>query len=185
MFPTYSGRMDLKRLRPIVMLLAVFFVAGACGDDSEQFSSSAVQPSATTMPPAVPFSPLTIDIDSSSRLIIQAPAGAVAKQGPNGPVVTAGDGFQLDLTPGTPSIEITKKDVQANMAVFKRFLAEDPVSLIWENEISGQKEYHLYVAVSALRGFACEDTKGTIFTEEQVLLMYRSCRTIAPAAVPR
>lgn len=168
------------------MIVALLSVVGACGDDSEQSTTPTGQPGATAVVPAVPLAPLTIDIDSSSRIVIQAPVGAVAKDGPHGPLVTAGDGFQLDLTPGPPSIEITKKDVQANTVnVFKRFLAEDPVSLLWETEFNGQKEYHLYVAVSALRGFACEDTKGTIFTEAQARVMYQSCRTIAPAAVPR
>ncbi len=116
---------------------------------------------------------------------MQAPEGATSTPFENGHRVKAGDGFQLDLTAGPPSVDVTRKDVQANASVFKRFVAEDPAGLLWENLVEGKLQYHFYVAVSALRGFACEDTKGQTFTEAQARLMYQSCRTIAPSAVPR
>ena len=186
---TYAGSMEMKRTVVAASIIGALCFSAACGggDDGgkgEPAQGARATPAATAV--TVPLKLLSVDIDSRSRIVIQAPEGAVAKDGAHGPQISAGDGFQLDLTPGTPSVEVTKKDIQANTVnVFKRFLAEDPVGVLWETEIGGKREYHFYVAVSALRGFACEDTKGTVFTEDQARLMYQSCHTIAPAAVPR
>ena len=187
---TYSESMEMKRTVVAASIIGALCFSAACGGGGDDGGKGAPAQRAPATPAAtavtVPLKPLSVDIDSRSRIVIQAPVGAVAKDGAHGPQISAGAGFQLDLTQGTPSVEVTKKDVQANTVnVFKRFLAEDPVGVLWETEIGGKKEYHLYVAVSALRGFACEDTKGTVFTEEQARLMYQSCHTIAPAAVPR
>ena len=163
------------------VLLAVPVVAACGGGDSKPAGKTPVAPEATQ----TALQTLTIDIDSQSRITMSAPVGAAATVAGKGYRVRAGDGFQIDLTGGPPSIEVTKRDVQANTNAFKGFIVEDPAGLLWTNQVDGKLQYHFYVVVSALRGFACEDTKGPAFTEAQARLMFQACRSVAPAAVPK
>ncbi len=170
-----------RALLATVLFSSVFAACG--GDDDDDDSNGGA--SAFNATAGAQLKPLGVDVDSRSRFTINAPDGAVLSSEGATVLVKAGDAFQLALTPGPAGIEGEKVSIEASTArKFKRYVHEDPAGLIWEAESNGKSSYHLFVSVSALGGFACEDVKTAQFTEAQARLMFQSCRTVTPAAVP-
>ncbi|MCA9708656.1 MAG: hypothetical protein KDK70_22600 [Myxococcales bacterium] len=114
---------------------------------------------------------------------LQAPEGAKALEDLGAYVVSAGEGFQLQINTGSADLVASKKEIEANpVNKLKGFVSESETELVYETEVSGKSEFH-FVMNLELDGakYNCEDKKGTPFTKDDIDAMIAACKSMAAA----
>ncbi len=176
---TNDGRRGVTTARARACSLAVVgaLLLGACGDDGD--AAGSVDATATTAAASAgATAPLKID-SAKGPLTIAAPAGATTKVVAGTLEVTAGNTFHLELASGIGVVSRYKQDLEANsINKLKRYVIDTTNGILYESELAGKSEYHVYVVVKALGGIICTDAKGPAYTQAQAQAMYDACLSI-------
>jgi hypothetical protein len=111
---------------------------------------------------------------------VDAPEGATVKESFGAAEIVASDTWQLDLRLDKADVAGFKKDVEGNdVNKVKRFLLDTPEVILYESEVMGQNEFHLYGAVkSGDVDVTCEDVKGPRHMQAEVEAMWKTCQSI-------
>ena len=95
--------------------------------------------------------------------------------------IKSGKDFQLSITPGEGDFALKKSDISSDdVKKFKRYVADEPSSLIWEAQVSGlEPEFHFYTVIkSGKDSYIMEDLKdGDNFTEAAVKKMMDTAKS--------
>jgi len=102
--------------------------------------------------------------------------------------IKVGKGFQLSITEDPGDIELKKSDIKSNdVNVFKSFVIEEPLTIMWESEIT-KPEYHFYsIQKVGNNTYVFEDVvspEGTPLSKEAVQKMVDSAKKIIEKPKP-
>ena len=119
-------------------------------------------------------------IDSTVKVIVMAPAGAVARDDYGSIEITKEPDFQMEFS-AEDAVDFLerKKEIEANgINRLKKYHVDTGDTLIYETEIMGKPEFHFLatVKVDAVL-YLCEDQKGPVFSREAVAAMLSTCRS--------
>ena len=115
---------------------------------------------------------------------IEAPEGAKAEKIPPEPCsyeVTCGDHFTLVIAQGAHDMPDAKRFAEKNdVAKLKRFLVDEPDTLMYEADLMGRPQYIFDANIKAGdRTYYVRDGRRD-YTKEDVELMLRCAKTLAP-----
>lgn len=133
--------------------------------------------------PAEPVKLATLSLeDVGLEATVQAPEGAKAADEFGAFVVTAGEGFQLQINSSAADLAARKAEIEGNTVnKLKAFVAESPTELVYETEVMGKPEFHFVANVEVEDAkYNCEDKKGQAFTRADVDAMLAACKSMAP-----
>lgn len=131
--------------------------------------------------PAAPVELASLSLeDAGIDATLQAPAGAKAADEFGSVVVSAGEGFQLQVSTGPADLAASKKEIEGNTVnKLKSFVTDAPTELVYESEVAGKAEFH-FLANVELDGakYNCEDKKGQAFTKADIDAMLAACKSL-------
>ncbi len=187
----------MNKLSTVVLALALASSSTACkkkedagnkgaGDQPASGKPAADKPAADK-PADPPAPPKLASLDLSAvgedwkGWTIMAPEGATAKESFGAAEVAAGASFQLELRTAKGDVAAIKKEIQANdINKLKQFVVDTPDALLYESEVMGKNEFHLYGNVKVGdKEFNCEDVKGPQFTQADAEAMWKACASLA------
>jgi hypothetical protein len=121
--------------------------------------------------------PLTINVPDTSKTKLEPSA-----QSSGSIVIKSGKDFQITITPGEGDIALKKSDISGDdVKKFKRFVLDEPNSLIWESQVSGmESEFHFYTVIKiGKESFVIEDLKDADnYTESAIKKMVEAAGTL-------
>jgi hypothetical protein len=121
--------------------------------------------------------PATIDVPDTTSTKLEA-----ALQSSGTIVIKSGKDFQISITPGEGDVALKKSDISSDdVKKFKRFVVDEPNSLIWEAQVNGlSPEFHFYTIVkTGKESYVIEDIKDAdSFGEESIKKMTEAAKTI-------
>lgn len=102
--------------------------------------------------------------------------------------VKVGKNFHISITEDPGDIELRKSDIKSNdVNIFKSYLVEEPLSIMWESEIT-KPEYHFYtIQKIGTSNYVFEDVvpmDGEPFSKESTQKMFDSAKTIVEKVKP-
>jgi hypothetical protein len=102
--------------------------------------------------------------------------------------IKVGKGFHLSITEDPGDIELKKSDIKSNdVNVFKSFIIEEPLTIMWESEIT-KPEYHFYsIQKIGKNTYVFEDVvsaNGEPLSKEAIQKMLDSAKTIIEKPAP-
>ncbi len=102
--------------------------------------------------------------------------------------VKVGKNFRLSITEDPGDIELRKSDIKSNdVNIFKSYLVEEPLTIMWESEIT-KPEYHFYMIQKAAGNtYVFEDivpADGEPLSKEAVQKMLDSAKQIVEKKKP-
>jgi hypothetical protein len=120
------------------------------------------------------FSVFVPDTTAAKLEVVEQSWGAVE--------IKVGKNFHLSVAENPGDIELIKSDIKSNdVNVFKSFVLEEPLSILWESAIT-QPEFHFYsIQKIGENTFVFQDvvaTDGTPFSKEAVQKMLDSAKNI-------
>lgn len=133
--------------------------------------------------PAVAMAPLDLTAvgEDWAGWTVSAPQGATVKESFGAAQITSGSNFNLDIRPDKGDVAAFKKEVEGNdMNKVKRFVVDTPEVILYESEVMGQNEFHLYGNVTVGdKTFNCEDVKGPRHMQADAEAMWKTCQSLA------
>ncbi len=183
----------MNKLSTVVIALALALTITACKKKADQpagdkpAGDKVTGDKPVTPPPPPPAAAKLAPLDLSAvgedwkGWTITAPEGATAKDSFGAAEVAAGATFQLDLRSSKGDVAGFKKEIAANdMNKVKQFLVDTADALIYESEVMGQNEFHLYGNVKVGdKEVNCEDVKGPRYMQADVEAMWKACTSLA------
>lgn len=152
-------------------------------------TATATAPAGTATPPPPPpaaevkLVPLDLSAvgEDWKGWSVDAPEGATVKESFGNAEIILGEGFQLDINRNKADVAAIKKESAANdINKVKGYVLDQPDVLLYESEVMGQTEFHLYGGVkSGDVDFTCEDVKGPRHSKADAELMWKTCQSIA------
>jgi hypothetical protein len=136
-------------------------------------------------PPAAEIKLVPLDLspvgDDWKGWSVDAPEGATVKESFGAAEIVLGEGFQLDIRLAKADVAGAKKESEANdVNKVKGYVLDQPDVMLFESEVMGQTEFHLYGGVkSGEVDFTCEDVKGPRHSKADAELMWKTCQSIA------
>ncbi|MEZ4403880.1 MAG: hypothetical protein R3B06_27905 [Kofleriaceae bacterium] len=176
----------------VIALLTLSLTTAACKKKDEAAGPPAakpVEPGAKPTEPAPPPAPVEtkmVPLDLAAvgeewaGWSVMAPEGATVKESFGNAQISMGGSFQVDLGKGEADVASFKKEVDGNdVNKVKRYLVDQPDAILYESEVMGQTEFHLFGAVKVGEDtFSCEDVKGPPHTQAEVETMWKICQSI-------
>lgn len=91
-----------------------------------------------------------------------------------------GKDFQISILEGEGDIKTLKSDIANNdVNQFKRFVVDEPTTLVWESAIAENPEFHFYtIQKVGNRSYVIEDIKGEPFTQASIDNMLKSAKSL-------
>ncbi len=166
----------MKKIFTIISATALFFATTSCGEKTETPTVQA------------PAGMLNLDLSKYGKqfsLFIPDTANAkleIVEQSWGALEIKVGKNFQISITEDPGDIELKRSDVKSNdINLFKSFLVEEPLSLMWESEIT-KPEFHFYMIKKAgANSYVFEDivpADGEPIGKDNIQKMYDSAKTI-------
>ena len=126
------------------------------------------------------FSIFVPDTTTSKLMITEQSWGALE--------IKVGKAFQISITEDPGDIELKKSDIKSNdINIFKSYIVEEPLSIMWESEIT-KLEYHFYsIQKVAGNSYVFEDivsADGEPLGKEAVQKMLDSVKKIVEKQKP-
>lgn len=111
---------------------------------------------------------------------VMAPEGVTAKESFGAAQLSNGTNFNLDIRTDKGDVAGFKKDVQANdVNKVKAFVVDTADALLYESEVMGQNEFHLYGNHKVGdKTFNCEDVKGPRHMQADAEAMWKTCTSL-------
>ncbi len=160
---------------------------GDKGGDKMAPDKAGTPDKAPTPPPAAEVKLVSIDLtpggDDWKGMTIMAPEGATVKAGPLAVEVQKGDHFFIEVNNSKADIAARKKEIQENdVNKLKSFTTDSPDALVYESQVMDKGEFHFVGNVKVGdKDFYCEDSKGPVYTADDVAAMWKSCQSLAAA----
>lgn len=121
--------------------------------------------------------PITINVPDTTKTKLDLVA-----QGTGSIEIRSGKDFQITITPGEGDFQLKKSDISSDdVKKFKRYVVDEPTTLIWESQVSGlEPEFHCYTVVKAGKdSYLVEDIKDAdTFSETAVKKMVDAAKSI-------
>lgn len=94
--------------------------------------------------------------------------------------IKVGKDFQISVEEGNGDIEMVKSDNAGNdVNKLKRYLVEEPTTLVWESGVGDLSEFHFYhVMKVGDRSYVIQDIKGEPFTQPAIEKMLEAAKQI-------
>ena len=128
----------MKTFSTFLSAITLALVLSSCGNDN---SKEKIEP---------PAGMVALDLSRfGKQFSIFVPDTTVAKleiteQSWGALEIKVGKNFRISITEDPGDIELRKSDIKSNdVNVFKTYLIEEPLTIMWESEIT-QPEYHFY-----------------------------------------
>jgi hypothetical protein len=93
-------------------------------------------------------------------------------------LVKVGNNFQVSILENNGDIAQKKADItNDDVNKLKKYLVDDPTTLVWESGIADLSEFHFYhIAKIGDRTYVFEDVKGEPFTQDVITKMLDACK---------
>lgn len=128
----------MKKIFTILSVLAFATIITSCngGDKKEQIQAPAGMVALDLSKYGKQFSIFVPDTTTAKLSVVEQSWGALE--------VKVGKTFQISITEDPGDIELKKSDIKSNdINIFKSYLIEEPLTIMWESEIT-KPEYHFY-----------------------------------------
>jgi hypothetical protein len=166
-------------MKKIIILLAapaMIFMAACGGTKTED--------NAVSMPGMMEVN-LTINGNQLSIMVPDSTKGKMelVEQSWGATEIKVGKDFQISISESEGDVALMKSDIAGNdVNKFKRYVKDEPTTLIWESEIT-EPEYHFYT-VQKLNNvsYLIEDIKEEHFNEKAVQTMVEASKTLKSKA---
>ena len=172
----------MKKLITILSVFTLTLVISACGGkDSKQTAEAPAGMVALDLSKfGKQFSVFVPDTTAAKLEIVEQSWGALE--------IKVGKGFHLSITEDPGDIELKKSDIKSNdVNVFKSFIIEEPLTIMWESEIT-KPEYHFYsIQKIGKNTYVFEDVvaaNGEPLSKEAIQKMLDSAKTIIEKPAP-
>jgi len=111
---------------------------------------------------------------------VMAPEGVTAKESFGAAQLSNGTTFNLDIRTDKGDVAAFKKEIGENdVNKVKQFVVDTPDALLYESEVMGQNEFHLYGNVTVGdKTFNCEDVKGPRHMQADAEAMWKTCTSL-------
>lgn len=120
---------------------------------------------------------VTINVPDTTKTKLE-----IVAQGSGSIEIRSGKDFQISITPGEGDFPLKKSDISSDdVKKFKRYVVDEPTSLIWESQVSGlEPEFHFYTVIKAGKdSYLVEDIKeGDPFSEKAIQKMADAAKSI-------
>lgn len=121
--------------------------------------------------------PITLNVPDTTKTKLELVA-----QGSGSIEIRSGKDFQIIITPGEGDFQLKKSDIASDdVKKFKRYVVEEPTTLIWESQVSGlEPEFHFFTVVKVGKdSYLIEDIKdGDPFSEVAIQKMADAAKSI-------
>jgi hypothetical protein len=147
------------------------------GEAKPEGEAAAAAPAAEVKLVAVDLGPVGPDWAGWS---VMAPEGVTAKESFGAAQLTNGTTFNLDIRNSKGDVAGFKKDIAANdINKVKQFVVDSADALLYESEVMGQNEFHVYGNVTiGEQVFNCEDVKGPRHMQADAEAMWKTCGSL-------
>src|ERR1700741_1278719 len=157
-----------------MIVFATLVVSGCGGKKAEEES--------LTPPPGMRY----LDISSTGMnlnvLIPDDKAGVLdtVMQSWGGYEIKVGKEFQVSIEEGAGDVEMVKSDNAGNdVNKLKRYLVEEPTTLVWESGVADLSEFHFYCVLKVgARSYVIQDIKGEPFSQKAIESMLEAAKQI-------
>ncbi len=163
----------LKKLILLVTITALITGTG-CGNSKK---GSNEIPGMSAYDLSALGTPATINVPDTTKTKLETSA-----QSSGSMVIKSGKDFQISITPGDGDLTLKKGDVSSDeVKKFKRYLVDEPNSLVWEAQVSGlEPEFHFYTVVKVGNdSYVIEDVKDAdSFSEKAIQKMNDAAKSL-------
>jgi hypothetical protein len=163
----------LKKLLVLIAIPALLTVAG-CGNSKKADSDV---PGMSQYDMSSLGVPITMNVPDTTGAKLET-----VSQGSGTIEIKSGKDFQLSITPGEGDFALKKSDISSDeVKKFKRYVVDEPTTLIWESQVSGlDPEFHFYVVAKAGKdSYLIEDIKdGDAFSEAAIKKMVDAAKSV-------
>lgn len=172
----------MKKIFTLISASMLFITMTSCGGKTETQSIQAPAGMITLdlSKYGKQFSLFIPDTTTAKLQIVEQSWGALE--------IKVGKNFQISITEDPGDIELKKSDVKSNdINIFKSFIVEEPLSVMWESEIT-KPEFHFYTIKKAGDNtYVFEDivpADGEPVSKENIQKMFDSAKTIVTKEKP-
>ena len=172
----------MKKTITILSALTLSLAIVSCGDkeSKQNIEAPAGMVALDLSKFGKPFSVFVPDTTAAKLEVVEQSWGALE--------IKVGKGFQLSITEDPGDIELRKSDIKSNdVNIFKSFVVEEPLTIMWESEIT-KPEYHFYsIQKIANNTYVFEDVvsaDGTPLSKEAIQKMVDSAKKIIEKEKP-
>lgn len=143
------------------------------------------KPADAAPPPAAEVKLVSVDLAAVgpdwAGWSVMAPEGVTAKESFGAAQLSNGTTFNLDIRTDKGDVAAFKKEVGENdVNKVKQFVVDTADALLYESEVMGQNEFHLYGNVTVGdKTFNCEDVKGPRHMQADAEAMWKTCTSLA------
>jgi hypothetical protein len=111
---------------------------------------------------------------------VMAPEGVTAKESFGAAQLSNGTTFNLDIRTDKGDVAAFKKEIEGNdLNKVKQFVVDTADALLYESEVMGQNEFHVYGNVTVGdKTFNCEDVKGPRHMQADAEAMWKTCTSL-------
>lgn len=172
----------MKKILTLLTALAITTTFTSCGggDKKEEIQAPAGMVALDLSKYGKQFSIFVPDTTTSKLTVTEQSWGALE--------IKVGKSYQISITEDPGDIELKKSDIKSNdINIFKAYLVEEPLTIMWESEIT-KPEYHFY-SVQKIGGnsYVFEDivpADGEPLGKEAVQKMLDSAKKIVEKQKP-
>jgi hypothetical protein len=162
----------MKKLIVALLIPAAMFVVACGGTKTEDAGVSM---------PGMMEVDLTINGNKLSIMVPDSTKGKLemTEQSWGATELKVGKEFQISIEESEGDVSLMKSDIAGNdVNKFKRYVKDEPASLVWESEIT-EPEYHFYTVVKANNvSYLIQDIKEERFSEKAVQTMVDAAKTL-------
>jgi hypothetical protein len=172
----------MKKLVTLLSALTLSVAISSCGgkDSKQDVQAPAGMVALDLSKFGKQFSIFVPDTTASKLEIVEQSWGALE--------IKIGKGFHLSISEDPGDIELKKSDIKSNdVNIFKSFVLEEPLTIMWESEIT-KPEYHFYsIQKAAGNSYVFEDVvaaDGEPLSKEAIQKMLDSAKKIVEKQKP-
>ena len=94
--------------------------------------------------------------------------------------IKVGKNFQISIEEGDGDIEMVKADIgNDEVNKLKRYLIQEPTTLVWESGIADIKEFHFYhITKIGTRSYVIHNIKEEVFSQEVIAKMLEAAKQV-------
>jgi len=154
------------------LVVSAVIVLCSCGGETTVEKPQAGMMELDLTPQGLPIS-ITIPDSSKGKMDITVKSSGATE-------IKVGKTFAISISEGEGDITLMKSDIAGNdVNKFKRYVVDEPTSILWESAITDASEFHFYTVVKAgEKSYLVEDIKGEMFSEEATKKMLESAKGI-------